>query len=227
MARGVLLAVGRPDGRLCCLARSENSILLAVKQAAFIQNPAYPGRGAGPDIVTIGHNPYKPNLSLAECLNLKDCYRSKFVDEEIYERLYQAKIPFSKSIIGALAHEHLDREEALTSGKKFTAHHYGTHFAERVVNDPENAGGGNKGHLQELVMSTKDILQRAKLTGVHMRAVEMSNNPSVREAFCSKLDHMTQVVQDNQLILQTFYETRVASLERYIPGLTILIISLF
>ena len=65
VVRGVLLAVGRPDGRLCCLAKSEASLLLAVKQAAFIQNPKFKFDGSGPDIITLGHNPYQPNVGLA------------------------------------------------------------------------------------------------------------------------------------------------------------------
>jgi hypothetical protein len=50
---------------VCETAKSEASTLLAVKQAAFIRNPEYDGDGSGPDIVTIGHNPFVPNLGLA------------------------------------------------------------------------------------------------------------------------------------------------------------------
>ena len=32
VVRGVLLAVGRPDGRLCALTKTEATVLLAVKQ---------------------------------------------------------------------------------------------------------------------------------------------------------------------------------------------------
>ena len=46
-------------------AKSEASTLLAVKQAAFIRNPDYEGESSGPDIVTIGHNPYVPNLGVS------------------------------------------------------------------------------------------------------------------------------------------------------------------
>jgi hypothetical protein len=58
VARGLLLAVGRPDGRLCCLSKSEATLLLSCKQADFIQNPAYHGfnTGFGPEIVTIGYH---------------------------------------------------------------------------------------------------------------------------------------------------------------------------
>lgn len=60
MARGLLVAVGRPDGRLCCLAKTEASLILACKQAAFIANPLYSmaeNSGNAPEIVSVGHNP--------------------------------------------------------------------------------------------------------------------------------------------------------------------------
>ena len=62
VVRGVMLAVGRPDGRLCCLSKSESAVFLSLKQAAFIQNIDLGTSGAGPDIVTVGHNPYTPFL---------------------------------------------------------------------------------------------------------------------------------------------------------------------
>ena len=50
VVRGVLLAVGRPDGRLTSLAKTECAVILSVKQAAFIQNPAYLAAGSGKNI---------------------------------------------------------------------------------------------------------------------------------------------------------------------------------
>lgn len=61
VVRGVLLAVGRPDGRLSCLSKSEAGVLLSLKQAAFIRNPEYAGEGSGPDMFTVGHNPFQVN----------------------------------------------------------------------------------------------------------------------------------------------------------------------
>jgi len=61
VVRGLLIACGRPDGRLCCLSKSEATLLLSCKQAAFIQNPSYHGlssTGFGPEIVTVGHHHY-------------------------------------------------------------------------------------------------------------------------------------------------------------------------
>ena len=57
--RGVLLACGRPDGRLSALTAAENSVCLAVNQAAsirFVQTTC--------EAVTLGHNPSP--LSLAK-----------------------------------------------------------------------------------------------------------------------------------------------------------------
>jgi hypothetical protein len=49
VARGLLLAVGRPDGRLCCLTNAESAVLLSVKQAVFIRNQEYAGPSTGPE----------------------------------------------------------------------------------------------------------------------------------------------------------------------------------
>jgi len=88
VVRGVLLAVGRPDGRMCSLAKSEASILLAVKQAAFIRNPAYIGPSSGPEIVTIGHNPFQPNLGQASHVVLNSVTSSGVVEQQ--ERMERA-----------------------------------------------------------------------------------------------------------------------------------------
>jgi len=57
VSRGVLLAVGRPDGRLCAHTRAEGYVLLAIAQAKSIQN-----LGTGPEVVSLGCNPYQPRL---------------------------------------------------------------------------------------------------------------------------------------------------------------------
>ena len=36
VVRGLLIAVGRPDGRLCCLSKSEAAVLLSAKQVMII-----------------------------------------------------------------------------------------------------------------------------------------------------------------------------------------------
>jgi hypothetical protein len=79
-------------------------VILACKQAAFIQNPDLPGDGSGPDIVTVGHNPYTPNFGTT-CVNfvLPSHYRRRFVDEYMYERLFLAPKPFASGILRNLS----------------------------------------------------------------------------------------------------------------------------
>ena len=113
VVRGVLLAVGRPDGRMATLAKSESAIVLACKQAAFIQNPAYHG-GAGSrvDIVTIGHNPFAPSMGkTCENVQLPSAHRHRFVDEYIYERLFLATKPFTGGILQSLSRKYKLRRE--------------------------------------------------------------------------------------------------------------------
>jgi hypothetical protein len=57
VARGTLLCVGRPDGRLMALTSLESSILLSINQASSIQS-----WGGRCESVTIGHNPFKNSL---------------------------------------------------------------------------------------------------------------------------------------------------------------------
>jgi hypothetical protein len=111
-------------------AKSEASLLLAIKQAAFIRNPDYKCDGSGPDIVSVGHNPFAPNLGVSnhivlhdgghyqvtaqsvnnlsvrgtekEVLSIQPWNRRKFVGEYLYDRLFLAKKPFTVSILRSL-----------------------------------------------------------------------------------------------------------------------------
>ena len=57
VARGLMLAVGRPDGRLCSMTKTESWVLMALLQARTIIN-----LGAGAEVMTVGHNPYRNAL---------------------------------------------------------------------------------------------------------------------------------------------------------------------
>ena len=61
VARGTLLAVGRPDGRLSAMTSAENAVLLSVNQASSIQNLGH----ACSESITIGNNPSRLPLSKA------------------------------------------------------------------------------------------------------------------------------------------------------------------
>lgn len=294
VVRGVLLAVGRPDGRLCCLAKSEAAVLLSVKQAAFIQNPAYPSAGAGPDIVSIGHNPFKASMGLASQIALRSDTRPQFVDEYIYDRLHEATIPFTGAILRHLANSLTKRELETDSlddddsdfGEQEGKHIFGKHFVANVadrledvfltfLNDSkaflarlrdqlaleeaqeEGGPGGEeilglpdtfqvtspskprrfrphklarkaRDQLNDSVHNLNESIHRGfstVATGVarmarkqtsNMPQSTKSDNPFSRLAFSSRLDNITKEVQDSQLFLQQFYESRVASLERYV-----------
>ena len=53
VARGVLIAAGRPDGRMCSQTTTESSVMLALTQAHVIRSLGCPA-----EIMTVGHNPY-------------------------------------------------------------------------------------------------------------------------------------------------------------------------
>jgi Ca2+-binding EF-hand superfamily protein len=59
VVRGTLSIFGRPDGRLSALSTAETSVCLSVNQASSIQS-----RGGTCESITIGHNPFKLDLSL-------------------------------------------------------------------------------------------------------------------------------------------------------------------
>ncbi len=59
VVRGTLAIFGRPDGRLSALSTAEASVCLSVNQASSIQS-----WGGTCESITIGHNPFKLDLSL-------------------------------------------------------------------------------------------------------------------------------------------------------------------
>jgi len=213
VTRGVMLAIGRPDGRLCCLAKSESAVFLSVKQAAFIQNTVYGVAGAGPDIVTIGHNPFKPHLSDCNSITLRSDTRGKFVDELLYERLFLAAKPFAHGIIKTLWRNRPKRFVArvadIYGGIKPKSSYGSQHIDPDVVS--------NKTALLEFYLNCKELLTKKRLDGGGVgQLIENSGDPSVRLAFSSRLDSSSNTVQDRQMTVQHFYESRVASMERYI-----------
>ncbi|KAG5178054.1 hypothetical protein JKP88DRAFT_264782 [Tribonema minus] len=98
VVRGLLLAVGRPDGRLCALTKTEATVLLAVKQAVFIDN-----WGVGPETVTVGHNPYSPAV-FDKHITLPS-NRRNFMDEEVYGALAQAAKPYTGTMLESIGHK--------------------------------------------------------------------------------------------------------------------------
>jgi len=208
VVRGVLLAVGRPDGRLCCLAKSEAACLLAVKQAVFIENPAYTGLGSGPDVVSIGHNPFVPNFRLQTHIVLKSDNRRKFVDEYLYERLYNASKPFAGAILRQLATAY---SEAMKGQRNWDDIPYGSQHINPNVEHSDM--------FCDFVLNTKEagMLTKKQLEqGLNESRAARSCDPAVRTAFNGRLDRSARHAEDYQQIVQQFYECRIASIERYV-----------
>lgn len=105
VARGLLLAVGRPDGRLASLSKSESAVLLATKQAAFIRNPAYPYAGSAPEIISLSHNPFVPAVPGTH-LTIRS-RRRQFLEEVLYDKLHMDERPFTAGIMRSLARDML------------------------------------------------------------------------------------------------------------------------
>lgn len=274
VVRGVLIAVGRPDGRLGCLAKSEAAVILAAKQAAFICNPDYKCQGSGPEIVTVGHNPYEPNVGLAHHIVLhggahqasalasvhnvsvhntsqhsqpklviKQQNRRKFVDEYLYDRLFLAQKPFTTSILRSLRRA-MDSGQAVVQGGRM-AHRPSLHNLSasvhsaslsasvhsrkrRATDEPLPYGVHHidpsilvlsesieSSVFADFVMANRELLKPHILKDVEALKGK-SFDPAVRSAFSAKLDSQTRQIQDLQVIVQHFYECRIASLERYI-----------
>ena len=64
----------------------------------------------------------------------------------------------------------------------------------------------SKSHIRKVVVPANVV----------EKSIALSSNPSVRVAFHHKLDSDTQAIQDQQYVVQYFYENRIAALERYV-----------
>lgn len=191
VSRGLLLAVGRPDGRLSCLSKSECATLLSVKQAAFIQNTQLGEEGAGPEIVTLGHNGFVPNIPESKHITLPSKFRDSFVDEVLFEKL---------SRVVKLTPKQINENLSLVTKLNDTMglHILGTQHINPAFIKPCNFN--HSAHANLLDLSGEMV----------------SSDPSDRLAFSSRLDTHTSQVVDSQMVVQHFYETRIAALERYI-----------
>lgn len=98
VARGLLIAVGRPDGRLSSLSKTEAAVLLACKQAAFIENSSYPGgprSGNSPEVVSCGQNPFPAtSAGISKHIHI-DAPRRPFIDEIVFHNLHRVPPGFA------------------------------------------------------------------------------------------------------------------------------------
>jgi hypothetical protein len=81
VSRGVLIALGRPDGRVSSAARREGACLLAAMQAAAIHNA-----GCGPEVVSLGHNTYHGDPAAIRSHIVLPTHRRPFMCEFLHMR---------------------------------------------------------------------------------------------------------------------------------------------
>eukprot|EP00897_Mesotaenium_endlicherianum_P003173 jgi/Mesen1/2884/ME000175S02040 len=185
VTRGVLLAVGRPDGRLCSQTKCESWVLMALLQARSIVN-----LGAAAEAVTIGHNPH--TTSLIKNHLVLPSNRPKFLCEKL---------------LGVDDFEPLkrmaSRQHAVTAGKGHNAFDeldsqvVGLHLcAEGSVQRARRLG------LSMLAHGTSEIVEAE------------SDNPATRNAILSALELDVQRLLDSQSPLEELCENRFLSLER-------------
>lgn len=81
--RGLLVAVGRPDGRLFSFTKTEAAVILATKQMSFVEN-----MGSMPEVMSLGSNPHFDHNVYAH-VALPSASRPKFVDEFLYSQVLE------------------------------------------------------------------------------------------------------------------------------------------
>lgn len=84
--RGLLVALGRPDGRLFSMTKGEAAVLLSARQLRFVEN-----KGTCPEIISLGHNPFYETENVESHVVLPSFTRPKFIDEFIYTQLWMQK----------------------------------------------------------------------------------------------------------------------------------------
>lgn len=107
-----------------CTAKSEASTLLAVKQAAFIKNPDYEGDGSGPDIVTIGHNPFVPNLGLASHVVLNSVTTTSTALDHRPSKISLARLLKLNALRGGGVLDKIERAVLKTTNEEWTRHRF-------------------------------------------------------------------------------------------------------
>jgi hypothetical protein len=107
--RGVLIALGRPDGRVSAMARNEGACLLAAMQAAAIQN-----MGTGPEIFSVGHNTWHGNPSAIREHVVLPSHRRPFVCEFLAKVQSGSNAPGKTDVASVMA--------GLAEGKVVSTH---------------------------------------------------------------------------------------------------------
>jgi hypothetical protein len=146
--------------------------------------------------------------------------RGDFVDEVIYSRLFEAAVPFTGAILKSLSQQFGIIKKAYIEYKRLSIlqQHdndkkvdekevrpqlFGAQFIDLFQSDEtdEQLFEQFLKNLKHTLLSQSFTSQNNKAPAKKIKAIP-SDNPSIRAAFCSKLDSLTQKVQDAQVSLQ-------------------------
>ena len=207
VVRGSLLAVGRPDGRLNALSASENTCCLSVNQASSIQN-----YGVTCESITLGHNP--SGLPLTANNIFLPRLRPLFFSEHVVEAVGGMD---SSSHHGKGS----SKRSALSAGALM-----GKLTGKGAAQADEDDNGINDVFdevIAKLACRGGTPPEQSRCEEVYRR-IEPLKGEFVGSwmAFDERYRGMTnQELLDRQRFIQTLYETRIASLHRFVGFLVL------
>ncbi len=116
--------------------------------------------------------------------------------------------------------------ETGVSARPHGVHQICPYFSEGDYKDYVTSSSENSGYNPIRLVYKLLMQERLQQRGISQPTISDPNvdsqhyrdncNPAIRLAFLSRLDRTTNLVQDMQVIVQQFYECRVASLERFL-----------
>jgi len=195
VVRGALLAVGRPDGRLNGLSSAEATCCLSVNQASSIQN-----WGVTCESFTLGHNPVKLGLSAAAVFLPRT--RKLFLCEHILEKMNFAGTKQSTAASSVMA------DLVALNGKDSDEDNDGTND----VFDDATIDGGAAKHTSR--GGAHFTVGRTASSEVEPIAENYLGSWMASDERYRGLP--TDALLAKQALVQSLYEGRCASLERFI-----------
>jgi len=183
------------------------------------------------------HNPFHPP-GVERHVALPSNGRRRFVDELVYERLnvvlgeltlkparlLSAITTRMITTITAQGYASLARGGVRGMEQSILYHVFkelpmGAHFIpvdDRAKPKRTREQAGAEHLLRALAKGPAAARARARAALLDADEHGSRDDPAVRLAFAAKLDARTHEIQDRQIVLQQFYECRIAALERYV-----------
>jgi len=206
VARGVMLAFGRPDGRMASQTKPESWTLMALLQARTIAS-----FGCGPEVLSLGHNPYRSAM-MDEAIVLPT-HRPPLLCEtllSVAEHEPQARLADMRATLSAGAfRERLQGAEAPI----------GAHLRDAVASEEE--WEEIRQHMSYLAAESA----RAEEGTVHggVGPDQDGPGPAARDALLTPEYVKAEVLEmlESQASVEEFIENRFLSAERYLAFLVL------